>query len=74
MLKIDEMFAFVAIEDDGEGLCAFKSGDHWLPMVGADMKRVEQLRPIAQDIARMTGQEIRLIKFTARHEIEAIKP
>ena len=53
MPKITELFAFVA-EDTGpddEGVMAFSvdsfSGPMMMPLIGADMERVESLRAIA---------------------------
>ena len=74
MPRIEEMFAFVA-EDSGpddEGVVGMSVGDVILPMVGADMDRVETLRPIARDISVQTGKKIKLIHFTHREELEAI--
>ena len=75
MPKIEEMYVFIA--EDGpndEGVSAFQIGDTWLPMVGADMKRVDSMKPVAQLIADRTGQTIKLIRFTQREEIETIEP
>lgn len=75
MLRIDEMFAFVAIDKTGEGVMGFMGpSGQWFPMVGADMARVDQLRPMAQEIARTSGKEIKLLKFSKREELEVIKP
>lgn len=75
MLKIDEVFAFVSVDDEGEGICGFmRPNGQWMPLVGADMKRVESLRPIAKDIARSSGKTIRLLHFSTRRELEVIEP
>jgi hypothetical protein len=73
---IDQMYAFVQTDpkDQTEGVIGFHTGQGWMPMVGADMDRVEYLRPMAQKIADATDTEIRLIRFTLREEIEVIKP
>jgi hypothetical protein len=74
MPKIAEIFAFVC-EDKGpddEGIVGIKLGKEWTPLVGADMKRVALLRPIAEDIAKKTGKKIKLIHFTNREELEEI--
>lgn len=50
MPKIDEMFAFI-IEDSGpedEGIIGISTPSGWMPLVGADMKRVDLLRPMAR--------------------------
>lgn len=74
MPKIEEMFAFVTEDSspDDEGIVAVPYGNEWLPMVGADMKRVESLKPIAQEIATKTGKNIKILHFTQREEIGRI--
>lgn len=75
--RITEMFAFVAVDPDTdiEGVCAFRSWRHgWVPMVGADPARVDQLRPQAQEIARATGQPVTVLRFTVRETVETIEP
>ena len=68
-LRIDEMFAFTCIDDDGtEGIPAFNSPMGPMPMVGADLARIESLRPIAEQLAR--SHKITLVKFTNRVELE----
>lgn len=80
MPRIDELYAFIA-EDQGpddEGVIALQStsgttGERiWLPLVGADMARVESLRPFAEGIGRKTGKKIKLCKFDHRQELEEI--
>lgn len=76
MPLIEEMYAFISYDKDDkdEGICAFHSGyGVWMPMVGADMKRVESLKPIAKQIANMTGKRIKICKFSAREVIETIE-
>lgn len=72
--KIDEMYAFIATEDDGqEGICAFQTRPGmWMPMVGADLARIASLRPIAEGIAKATGKQIEVCKFTNREHLEMI--
>ncbi len=74
MPRIEEMYAFVA-EDSGpddEGVVAMSVGSVMLPLVGADMARVESLKPIAREIAARTGQKIKLLHFTHREELGGI--
>ena len=76
MPKIMTMYAYIS-EDDGpddEGVVAMKMGDTWMPLVGADMERMESLRPMAQEISRVTGKEVILAKFQARTDMEVIRP
>lgn len=61
---IDEMYAFCAEEKPGdEGVVGFFTGEGWLPLVGADMARVEELRKIAITSGRRTACSVILKKF-----------
>ena len=71
MPRIERIFAFIAEENpQDEGIVAMKMGAAWMPLVGADMARVESLRPIAEDIAKVTGKTVKLIVFETRKELE----
>ncbi len=79
MPRIEQMYAFV-VEDSGpddEGVVAIQSvsGDYgpiWLPLVGADMARVESLKPLARGIGQQLGKRVKLICFDNRQDIEVI--
>jgi hypothetical protein len=69
------MFAFLSEEGPGEeGLVARLLGGAWLPLVGANMARVESLKRIAQEIANQTAKPIVIAKFETRTNIERIEP
>lgn len=74
-LRIEQMYAFVVVDDDGtEGIPAFGTPDGTaMPMVGADIERVDQLRPIAQAMARQLGKPIEVLLFTGRESVEVIE-
>lgn len=73
--KIDQMYAYIAQDPDGsEGITAFLAEDGWMPMVGADLKRAEALRPMAEILARESGRPIKLVRFEIRTELEDILP
>jgi hypothetical protein len=76
MPKVTELFAFVVADQDqdDEGVMAFLSGNTWLPMVGADIKKIEALRPIADSISRQMGKPYRVVRFRAVEEIELQGP
>lgn len=77
MPKITECYMFVACDTgpDDEGIAAFlNSNNMWLPLVGADKKRVDAMRGMAQRIANESGDVVRLIKFSVREELEVIEP
>lgn len=74
MPRIEEMYAFVA-EDSGpedEGLIGTKTEAGWMPLVGADMARIESLKPIARGIAAATGKKIKILRFTQREELGGV--
>lgn len=68
-LIIDEMFAFVADGDEGEGIMGIRMGDTWMPLVGADMNRVTSLIPYADHIKKETGIDYRILKFSHKEDI-----
>jgi hypothetical protein len=71
--RIDSVHAYVVLAENGdEGIAAFHTGEGWMPMICADWTRVESLRPMAEALARKTGQEIRLVKFANRTDVETI--
>lgn len=72
--RIESLYAFIAEDDLGEGVCSFRTGDTMLPMVGANWERVESLKEIAREIAKASGKRIRLVRFASREEIEVIEP
>lgn len=71
--KITEMYAFVVIDDGmgqgNEGIPALRINGMAMPMVGADMARVNSLRKIAQDMTEDHGR-IELRKFTSMEIVE----
>ena len=68
--KIKEMYAYVAEEEFGEGLMAFLNSEGiWMPMVGADMDRLEDLTPIAEKISKAVGRPFKILKFSNRSDI-----
>ena len=74
MPRIEEIYAFVA-EDSGpedEGIVGMNTGDGWMPLVGADMARVESHKPIARGIAAATGKKIKILRFTQREELGGV--
>ena len=74
MPRIEEMYAFVT-EDSGpddEGVIGMNTGSRWLPMVGADMARVESLKPIAEAIAAKTGKKVKILRFSHREDLGSV--
>lgn len=74
MKRIDKMLAFVSEDGESEGVVAIRVQGAWMPLVGADIERINGLRAAAQDVADKTGRRIRLLRFTVREELEVIEP
>jgi hypothetical protein len=45
---------------------------HGLPLIAADLVRLQQIRPMAEKVARASGLPIRLVRFTTRTEIDVV--
>lgn len=74
-LVIDEMWAWLSVDDEGEGVLAgMIPGLGSMPLVGADQERMESLRPIAIRIAKAAGVGVSLVKFSDRTLIENHPP
>lgn len=72
--KIEEMYAFVVTDpdDDTEGVIGMKTDIGWMPLVGADLSRIESLREMAKTIAGAAGtrDSLKLLRFSHRTEEE----
>lgn len=70
--KIAKLYAWVAEESDGgEGVVAhFHPNLGNMPLVGADMARIESFRPLARHVAELSGCPVRLVEFSARTVLE----
>lgn len=71
-LRIEQMYAFVVLDpaDNTEGVPAFQSPRGPMPMVGADMKMIDKMRPLAEAMAKQMGMKITLCRFEVRTELE----
>lgn len=61
--EINEIYAFISHEDGSEGIIGMLGPDGvMMPFIGADLKRVETLRPLADMVAKARG-----IKYEVRY-------
>ncbi len=60
-LVIEEMFAFVAENEEGEGIVGINGPGGWTPLV--DMERINNLMPMAMEIGKDFDKKIVLKKF-----------
>ena len=76
--RIERMYAFLIVDSEHnmEGVPAFMDPElgTWMPMVGADIDRMKSLSDMAREIADKTGEEITLVVFEGRVEIEKYQP
>lgn len=73
-LKIDSLYAYLAVGKDGdEGIMAASlpvNGQMTLmPMVGADIDRIKSLLPMARHIALSSGFTFKIYRFDNKVEI-----
>ena len=75
--RIERMFAFVVVDEDGsEGVPAMAGprGEP-IPLLGADLARVDALRPVAAVLATMMNKPVKtLCVFSERTEVDTIEP
>lgn len=77
MPRITELYAYVIADADeeDEGVPAFLGpGSMWMPMMGADLERAEQLRSRAEAMAAASGKPVKLVRSTALEVVETIQP
>lgn len=74
LLRIDEIWAFVSVDETGEGLCAIPTAGGLMPMIAADKARLESLKAMASQIAKMSGKTVKLIKLSSRQELQEWHP
>jgi hypothetical protein len=72
--RIKDLHAFIAVDptDDSEGIVGIrdpltKTNE---PLIGADQDRIESHRPYVAEIAKATGQPIKLVRFSVREDVE----
>jgi hypothetical protein len=72
MGRIDQIWAFLSLDDGGEGVVAgpLLGPGSMVPLIAADKRRLDSLIPKAKEIVRMFGKPIRLAKFTKREDVE----
>jgi hypothetical protein len=74
--KIEKLFAFIVADAnaDDEGVAAALNIYGPMPMVGADLARVETLMPQAEEIARRYGKTVEVREFSNMRTIRVIRP
>ena len=77
-LKIDAIYAFIAVGPDGqEGIVGAKAkipgfGPEPLLLVGASLDRMKSLRSYAEEAERQSHYPIKLVKFSHKEVLETL--
>lgn len=77
MFKIETLWAYVSENDNGEeGLCGYQDPrtQQWLPMCAGNHKHLQAIKPFADQIAKLTKKQVKLVKFTVREDLGVIEP
>lgn len=73
MCRINQMYAFVAEDVEGEGVMGatlnIGGQEVFAALVGADMERVQALLPVAKRVSRISGTPFRILRFSKREDI-----
>lgn len=72
-VKIEKIYAYVAQNESGEGIIAAEQTINGksmvLPLVGADLERIKQLYPLAEDISKKTKIPFKIYCFDNKTDI-----
>lgn len=72
---ITEIWAYLAEHGDGdEGVLGVNIHGRMVPLIAADRRRLDELRPHAEMAAGHSGLPVKLVKFTNRIDVESIDP
>lgn len=73
-LKIEVIYAWVTTEPSGgEGIPAIATETGAImPLVGADLDRIESFRYVAENMRKHTGYPVRLVRFSNREDLEEL--
>lgn len=71
--SINKMFAFLAENEDGEGLIAMNIEGAYVPFIGGDMERINSLKDHARRVSSETGKNVHLVVYENRRIVETYK-
>lgn len=77
MRKYTEIYAYLSTDPKGdEHLCAFKDplSGSWMPMTSSEQTVILQMHSIADEMVKASGVTIRLVRYSAREDLEVIRP
>lgn len=75
LLRIDAVWMAISVDENGnEGVCAAPLQGMTVPLIAADEARLPFVRDMAQQIAKLTGKRVKLIRLHQRTEVEVFEP
>lgn len=69
---ITELFAFITSDESGDGIMAAGVADHFMPLVTSKHDIAKSLLPLARAAAKLQHKHVKLVRFTAREDIEIV--
>lgn len=57
-----------------EGIAGVVTPQGGRPLIAVNDEILEEIKPLAQDVANMTGMSVKLVKFDARSEVDSVEP
>jgi hypothetical protein len=74
--RLEQLWLVTYVDDAGREVVAqakLTTGDY-APLIAADAARLESMMPAARELAKANNIKMRLVKFTARLDVEEIRP
>jgi len=76
--KIEKMYAFVTADAKNPEIeNVVHIPGPWggfVPLVGADMEKIGEIKKLVKEMVRKSGREIQLVEFTERKQLEVYIP
>lgn len=57
-----------------EGIAGVVTPQGGRPLIAVNEEILEEIKPLAQDVANMTGMSVKLVKFDVRSEVGVVEP
>lgn len=68
--QITAIWAFVSVDEGGEGIIAMLRDGEWFPLVTSEEQTLPAMRKWARQVVMGTVKRVRLIKLTTREVVE----
>jgi len=72
--KIEKIWACLTTTDQGEGICAVKLQGSWMPLVAGDLRKLQAILEMAEEMAKDLGLTIHVTEFSQRNVVHIFEP